>query len=82
VCMCVFACVRACMCACVCVCVCMFSVISSHIDDNSFTQETEGILLCKMTEEMNHLKATVNDMSVLIYKIAENQNIDLKDTRN
>ena len=39
-------------------------------------------MIRKLTEEMNHLKVTVNEMSLLIYKIAENQNIDLKDTRN
>jgi len=45
-------------------------------------KETEGILLRKLTEEVNHLKVTVNEMSLLIHKIAQNQNIDIKDTRN
>ena len=51
----------------------------------SFVQETEEVLLHqnrKLTEEVNHLKATVNEMSLLIHKMAEKQEIDLKDTRN
>ena len=51
----------------------------------TFIQETEEILLQqnrKLTEEVNHLKVTVNEMSLLIHKMAEKQNIDLKDTRN
>ena len=50
---------------------------------NESAQETEGIMICKLTEEMNHLKVTVNEMSLLlIHEIDENQNIDLKDTGN
>ena len=50
-----------------------------------FIQETKEVLLQqnrKLTEELNHLKTTVNEMSLLLHKMAENQNIDLKDIRN
>ena len=61
---------------------CVHSFAFRNVCYNESAQETEGIMIRKLTEEMNHLKVTVNEMSLLIYKIAENQNIDLKDTRN
>ena len=36
----------------------------------------------KLRDEVNAVKATLNEMSLLVHKMAEKQGIDLKDARN
>ena len=36
----------------------------------------------KLRDELNDVKATLEEMSLLVHKMAEKQEIDLKDARN
>ena len=36
----------------------------------------------KLRDEVNAVKTTLNEMSLLVHKMAEKQGIDLKDARN
>ena len=36
----------------------------------------------KLSDEVNTIKATLNEMSLLVHKMAEKQKVDLKDARN